>query len=342
VQVTGDGAWQFTEQVIAPAKDAPWKGNWGEAGALLWARDPAGNESERLALLFGGYGDDGAPNDRGPQAVGLVYGTVLEGAYGLFYVPGSGALGALGNGAIARAAPIILDLDDNGVKLGPPPIQAIYFDAAGDGLPRRMQGWVDKGDGILTIDLNQDGEIVSLEEMAFTSYLAGAKTDLEGLRAFDVNADLILDANDPVWSDLMVWQDANQNGLTDVGELRSLTAEGIRNLSLVSDGKVRTEGENIVHGETSFERTDGTKGIAADVSLAYEASPRVEVRPVAPEEEPDPFAPYRGEWAAPDARLILQIITDMATQLSPPEKALVSVFPEPIPIDPGIEEHPFG
>jgi hypothetical protein len=336
LRVDPGGAWQFTEQVYSPAKDAPWKGNWGFAESYLWVRDPAGNQSDLLALLFGGYGDDGAPNDRGLQPVPLPHGTVYEAQYGLAYVPGSGALGAIGNGAIGHAAPVILDLDGDGVALVPPQISTVYFDMAGDGVARRT-GWASSGDGILTIDLNQDGEIVSLAEMAFTQYLVGARTDLEGLRAFDANADLVLDATDPVWTALSVWQDADQDGLTDAGELRSLAAEGIRSLSLMSDWNTREDpGGNVVHGETTFERDDGTRGIAADVSLAYEAGP------VVPEPAPAPI-PGPSGWVEPGPQLVLQIIADMATQLSAPSEALVSVVPEPIPIAPGtIEESPFG
>jgi hypothetical protein len=147
--------------------------------------------------------------------------------------------------------------------------------------------------------------------------------------------DLVLDANDPVWTALSVWQDANQDGLTDAGELRSLAAEGIRSLSLVSDWATREDpGGNLVHGESSFERADGTRGVAADASLAYEAG----AGPVAPGRSHSPPG-----WVEPGPQLVLQIIADTATQLSAPSEALVSVVPEPIPIAPGaIEESPFG
>jgi hypothetical protein len=104
----------------------------------------------------------------------------------------------------------------------------------------------------------------------------------------------------------------------------------------VSDWNTREDpGGNLVHGETSFERADGSRGIAADVSLAYEAGAMVPRAPPAP--------PAPSGWVEPGPQLVLQIIADMATQLSPPGDALVSVVPEPIPIAPGmIEESPFG
>jgi hypothetical protein len=180
----------------------------------------------------------------------------------------------------------------------------------------------------------------------------------------------VLDEADPVWSELSVWQDANQDGLTDAGELRSLGAEGIRSLSLVSDWATREDpGGNLVHGETTFEREDGTRGVAADVSLAYEtllgpAVPILAEEAVRSDERAatgasDPPAPPQAtaalgeagalprralaEWVEPGPQLVLQIIADMATQLAPPGETLVSVVPEPIPIAPGaIEDSPFG
>jgi len=87
------------------------------------------------------------------------------------------------------------------------------------------------------------------------------------------------------------------------------------------DWNTRTDGANIVHGETSFERADGSRGVAADVSLAYQQPPG---------------------WVEPSPQLILQIIADMATQLALPREALVSVVPEPLPFVPGVEENLFG
>jgi hypothetical protein len=117
----------------------------------------------------------------------------------------------------------------------------------------------------------------------------------------------------------------------------------------VSDWNTREDpGGNLVHGETSFERADGSRGIAADVSLAYEAgvpAPRASPGPPAWVEPGPPgwVEPGPPAWVEPGPQLVLQIIADMATQLSPPGDALVSVVPEPIPIAPGmIEESPFG
>src|SRR5207245_11429610 len=44
---------------------------------------------------------------------------------------------------------------------------------------------------------------------------------------FDSNHDGVIDARDARFGELMVWQDANQNGRTDPGELTSLTDLGI-------------------------------------------------------------------------------------------------------------------
>jgi len=49
------------------------------------------------------------------------------------------------------------------------------------------------------------------------------------------------------------------------------------------------------------------------------------------------------EWVEVTPQLVLVVIQDMATELSPPREPLIALAPETIPILPGaIEESPFG
>ena len=67
----------------------------------------------------------------------------------------------------------------------------------------------------------------------------------------------------------MVWQDANSNGAVDAGELVSLTDAGIASISLVSNGQAYTaaNGDVTVAGTSTFTRTDGSTGTAADAAF---------------------------------------------------------------------------
>jgi hypothetical protein len=69
------------------------------------------------------------------------------------------------------------------------------------------------------------------------------------------------------WSQFQVWQDANQNGRSDEGELISLSAAGIVSINLALNGDASEVDGNLIHNTTTFTRADGTVGAAADVSF---------------------------------------------------------------------------
>ncbi|WP_147401541.1 MAP7 domain-containing protein [Agrobacterium deltaense] len=169
------------------------------------------------------------------------------------------------------------------------------FDWNGDG-KRDATAWVGPSDGLLTIDLGADtgapgpdGKINRPEEVAFSLWkseeqrLAELKaqgiddtgrpvTDLEGLRfAFDTNQDNILDNRDARWSEFRIWQDFNQNGTADDGELSTMEAEGIAFIDLLpseQDAKAFPDG-SLIAGTSSAKRIDGTSILVGDVALAY-------------------------------------------------------------------------
>src|SRR5438445_11428831 len=71
----------------------------------------------------------------------------------------------------------------------------------------------------------------------------------------------------------MVWQDANQNGQTDAGELKSLTDLGITSIGLDrrSPASVETASalDNFLFGTSTFTRADGSVGSVGDVALGF-------------------------------------------------------------------------
>ncbi len=176
------------------------------------------------------------------------------------------------------AAPIALDLDGQGLDLIGFNDSSAAFDWDGDGV-RQQTAWIGPQDGFLVIDLAEggdagpDGVIDQAKEIAFTNWAAGSKTDLEGLRiAFDTNGDDVLDSSDERWSEFRVWQDINQDGKTDAGELKTLAEWGISSISLTAgpgDSVPRPDG-SYVTGTISYTRDDGSIGAGADVSLTIE------------------------------------------------------------------------
>eukprot|EP00439_Symbiodinium_sp_Y106_P090069 s1_g2605.t1 len=162
--------------------------------------------------------------------------------------------------------PIVFDLDSDGIELVNADESDIFFDLNGDG-EAEDTGWVDSDDALLAYDKNDDGEITEFDEVSFVGYKEGARTDLEGLQAFDTNGDGVLDASDAEFGSFNIWQDVNQNGVSDAGELRSLTAAGIASIALVSDEVVRVAGDNVSFGIGQFTRADGSVGNFSDTGF---------------------------------------------------------------------------
>jgi hypothetical protein len=143
-----------------------------------------------------------------------------------------------------------------------------------------------------------------------------APTDLSGLaEAFDSNRDGVFDAQDAQFDEFKVWQDANQNGVSDAGEVRSLADWGIASINLVSDGVVRTPAEGVTEaGRTMATTNDGQSMLVADAAFAYRTATDDELAMAQAVQSyslsPEPFLdlgawlgqsqPTGGDWSAVD------------------------------------------
>ncbi|WP_288791492.1 putative Ig domain-containing protein [uncultured Chitinibacter sp.] len=170
--------------------------------------------------------------------------------------------------------PIALDLNGDGLTFKHVDDSNVFFDINGDGWRDRMS-WLTGGDGFLAFDADGNGKIDRADELSFVGYKAGAQTDLEGLQGFDSNGDGLLSRLDERWSKFGVWVDANENGVTDAGEFKSLDSFGIISIALKSDGKSYVKDGNTVHGQIDVTFADGRVIKAGDVSLA--TRPEVQV-----------------------------------------------------------------
>ena len=187
-------------------------------------------------------------------------------SYTLIDNDGDTATAALSVTITAAAPPIAIDLDGDGVEFVSS-AAGVHFDYNGDGIAEST-AWVGADDGLLVIDKNGDDKIGDGTELVFGH---NGLSDLQGLAAaYDSNGDGKLDAADTDFAKFGIWHDANSNGITDAGELQSLTAAGITSISLISDGRGYTaaDGQVIVRGEAVYTRTDGLTGRLADASFA--------------------------------------------------------------------------
>jgi hypothetical protein len=213
----------------------------------------------------------------------------------------------------------VLDLDGNGVDLTPVDASTVRFDMDGDGAADPT-GWIGAGDAFLALDRNGDGLIASGDEISFTQDLPGAQSDLEGLAAYDTNENGYFDVGDARYADFRVWQDKNQDGVSQADELSALGDQSIRaiNLTRTLTGAVASEdGSNTVLATSEFVRTDGTTGGVGDVTLAYVGrKPTVTIV--------DPPAPANVNRTAHDDRAALKQKA-LAASASEPEDGLSSL-----------------
>ncbi|MFO1258044.1 MAG: Ig-like domain-containing protein [Gammaproteobacteria bacterium] len=167
------------------------------------------------------------------------------------------------------APPIVIDMSGSGLQLTS--VQnGIVYDINSDGHLDQVS-WIGMGNGFLVFDQNRDSIVNSANEFVLTNYSSEAQTDLEALRmVFDTNHDSKLDRFDSDWSQFGIWQDVNQNGLSEEGELLTLEQLNIESINLVAlDEPTIVEG-NLIYTSITITRTDGTTINAYDVGLGYE------------------------------------------------------------------------
>lgn len=161
------------------------------------------------------------------------------------------------------ADPLVLDLDGDGLELTAQTATSTLFDLDGDNFAERS-GWVYGDDGFLVRDLNADGIIDDISEFFGSPTTSG----FAALSALDSNLDNVIDASDTDFSTLLVWRDANNDGITDAGELLTLSEAGVASISLASTAQTDVlNAGNEISATSSFTRTDGTTSTIADVNF---------------------------------------------------------------------------
>lgn len=207
----------------------------------------------------------------------------------LFDVPGVD----LAPGAVLGGGdPLTLDLDRSGTIDMVGLDAGIHFDFWEDGSAERS-GWVAPTDGMLVWDKNSDGVITGFNELFGAaeplSYLAendwiAFRDELNGfaqLSLLDVNQDSVFDALDPMFNTVMVWQDINQDAVSQADELHTLSELGIISIDvgnaaldgfvgLGTGGFTRIINDNTVTHSSTFTWADNTTSEIVDIWLGQD------------------------------------------------------------------------
>lgn len=197
---------------------------------------------------------------------------------------------------VRRVDPLTLDLDGDGVELVNVVNSKAFFDLdlrklsegeeaeagqnvysitnsdgtttkyVGDGLKEQV-GWVKSDDGLLTLDRNGNGTIDNILEL----FGKNDKTGTEELREYDSNSDGVINSSDTVFNNLKVWQDFDQDGVSDEGELKTLSELGITSINLDDvTSKNWVEEGNLIISEGSYNQTvTDSEGNTSDETKTY-------------------------------------------------------------------------
>jgi hypothetical protein len=168
---------------------------------------------------------------------------------------------------------IVLDLDADGVETQRRGKTGAAFDMNADGSTDDT-GWTSGHDGFLVVDRNGNGTIDDGSELSFLPDAPQARSAFDGLAAFDSNGDGLVSRLDQRFGELKIWVDANHDGVSQDGELTTLSDQGIASISLrsASSKAMQKLGRNLTLSTTVFTREDGSTHTAADVAFGFSPS----------------------------------------------------------------------
>ena len=170
---------------------------------------------------------------------------------------------------VIQSDPLVLDLDGDGLELTGAS-GAILFDHNADNI-KTGTGWAGRDDGFLVRDLNGNGTIDTGRELFGVDTIKSNNTlatqGFDALRDLDSNADGQITSADAAYGQLKVWQDANQDGISQSTELKTLAQQGITRIGLNGTSTGPQAGQTINNNQvalsTTFTRNGQTRTVGA-------------------------------------------------------------------------------
>jgi Ca2+-binding RTX toxin-like protein len=143
--------------------------------------------------------------------------------------------------------PLAIDLDGDGIETVSQNA-GIIFDTDADGL-KTGTSWLKGDDGWLVLDKNNNGKIDNGSELFGDAYVkkdqTKAKDAYDVIGDIDSNHDGMITAADAKFAELKIWQDKNQNGISESNELKTLGEIGLVELKV---GRTSSSATNLGNG----------------------------------------------------------------------------------------------
>lgn len=165
-------------------------------------------------------------------------------------------------------SPIVIDLNGDGIKTISLEKSSVDFDITGSG-NKNHTGWLSGEDAFLVRDKNGNHAIDGVSEMFGGPNRGDGFSQLSTL---DENHDGVVNQLDSQFSTLQVWQDLNSDGVTESGELKSLSDIGLSSLKVAYTTQEVLNSWNLI-GETSSATVNGLSLQMADVYFRYKKDP---------------------------------------------------------------------
>lgn len=179
------------------------------------------------------------------------------------------------------STPIVIDTDGSGFHLTSA-ANGVLFDFFGNGKPIQI-AWTAQGstNGWLALDREGTGLISSAKDLFGNITPQPPSNNPNGFLALGVfdepenggNGDGIIDSHDAVWTKLLVWIDANHDGVSQPEELHHLDEIGIHSIGLMYTESRRVDAygnEYRYKGYLNPEKNDNVNRVIYDVILTNE------------------------------------------------------------------------
>jgi Ca2+-binding RTX toxin-like protein len=166
--------------------------------------------------------------------------------------------------------PVVLDLDGDGIETSAQ-ADGVAFDVDDSGY-LKATGWVKGDDAMLVLDRNLNGQFDSARELFSNAQVALGRRGLAGMAWVDANYDGKLTDSDPVWNELKLWRDLDQNGVQGEGEVQSLNDLGVTELNYTMGTFTRNGVQQQLASPDLQADKDGTRVSVVDEGILIQTS----------------------------------------------------------------------